>query len=169
MQRHETGHRKWDRDGRRGQRIGWQGLGDEERRMGDRGQITLGRLQRTGDKEQRREIGVREREARNRDVRLETMEGRQDKDVRQGHKTLEREVRRGQRHGWQRELTKNSENACGAPKRFSRMLSQRVTNFRACSSNEIPIFAYVQPTSYQVLRMLIIRGNNKPFKNHHSK
>jgi hypothetical protein len=67
--------------------------------MGDRGQITLGRVQRTGDKEQRREIGVREREARNRDVRLETMEGRQDKDVRQGHKTLEREGRRGQRQG----------------------------------------------------------------------
>ncbi len=38
--------------------------------MGDRGQITLGRVQRTGDKEQKREIGDREREARNRDVRM---------------------------------------------------------------------------------------------------
>jgi hypothetical protein len=54
--------------------------------MGDKGQITLGRVQRTGDKEQKREIGVREREARNRDFRKRQQgmyDGKQCRDVRQ--------------------------------------------------------------------------------------
>jgi hypothetical protein len=56
-----------------------------------------------------------------------------------------------------------------ASNQFSRMLSQQVTNFRACSANELPILAHAQPKSNQFSRLLSIRGNHNPFHTHHLK
>ncbi len=72
-------------------------------------------MQRTGDKEQRPEIGDedgrkgtetydcdRKREARNRDFRKGqqgTYDGKQCRDLRQGHRKFDRDGRRGQRIG----------------------------------------------------------------------
>jgi hypothetical protein len=64
-------------------------------------------------------------------------------------------------------LASEETNTESMPNKFSRMLSQRVTNFCACSANEQPFFAHDQHTgkSQPILKrdiqnMLSIRGTN---------
>jgi hypothetical protein len=56
-----------------------------------------------------------------------------------------------------------------ANKKILPMHSQQATDFCACSFNKQPIFVHAQPTNNLFWCMLSIRGNHKPFQNHHSK